>query len=60
MVVEACQSFQFFRQTTWFLRNNRTLSKFRYRILHNKKILHYKKNQFVKASFELTTRATLS
>ena len=26
MVVGACQSFQFFRQITWFLRNNRALS----------------------------------
>ena len=32
MVVEARQSFQFFRQITWFLGNNRTLSKCRYRI----------------------------
>ena len=29
------QSFQFFIQITWFLGNNRALSKFRYRILHN-------------------------
>ena len=35
MVVGARQSFQFFRQKTWFLRNNRGLPKFRYRILHN-------------------------
>ena len=34
-VIEACQRFQFFRQITWFLGNNRALSKFRYRILHN-------------------------
>ena len=30
----ACQSFQFFRQITWFLRNARVLSKFKYCILH--------------------------
>ena len=34
MVVGALQSFQFFRQIAWFLRINRVLSKFRYRILH--------------------------
>ena len=35
MVVGARQSFQFFRQKTWFLGNNRGLSKLRYQILHN-------------------------
>ena len=35
MVAEARQSFQFFRQITWFLGNNRAMSKFRYRILYN-------------------------
>ena len=38
MVVGARQSIgarQFFRQITWFLGNNRALSKFMYRILHN-------------------------
>ena len=34
MVVRACQSFQFFGQNTWFLKNNRALSKFLYGILH--------------------------
>ena len=34
MVVGTRQRFQIFRQITWFLRNNRALSKFRYRILH--------------------------
>ena len=33
MVDGARQSFQFFRQITWFLGNNRALSKFRYQIL---------------------------
>ena len=33
--VEARQSFQFFRQTTWFLANARALSKFKYWILHH-------------------------
>ena len=32
MVDGACQSFQFCRQVTWFLGNNRAMSKFRYRI----------------------------
>ena len=34
MVVGACQSFQFFRQVTWFHRNKGALSKFKWRILH--------------------------
>ena len=34
MVVEARQSFQFFRQNTWVLKNNKALSKFLYGILH--------------------------
>ena len=33
MLLEACRSFQFCRQITWFLGNNRALSKFRYRNL---------------------------
>ena len=35
MVVEVRQSFQFFRQNTWFLENDTALSKFCYGILHN-------------------------
>ena len=34
MVVEACQSFQFFRQNDWFPEKNRAWSKFLYGILH--------------------------
>ena len=34
VVVGAHQSFQFFKQITWFLRNNAALSKFRYQILY--------------------------
>ena len=34
-VVGAHQSFQFFRQITWFLGNTRPLSKFKYCILHH-------------------------
>ena len=34
MVVGARHGFQFFRQTTWFLENNRALSKILYGILH--------------------------
>ena len=33
-VVGARQSFQFFRQKTWFLENNRALSKFLYGVSH--------------------------
>ena len=35
MEVGARQSFQFFRQMTWFLGNYRVFSKFRYQVLHN-------------------------
>ena len=34
MVVRARQSFQFFREVTWFLGNKRALSKFKYWILY--------------------------
>ena len=34
LLVGIRQRFKFFRQTSWFLGNSRTLSKFRYRILH--------------------------
>ena len=34
MVVEARQNFQFFKQITWYLGNNRAMSKFKCRILH--------------------------
>ena len=34
MVVGARQIFQFLRQLTWFLVNNKVISKFRYEILH--------------------------
>ena len=35
MVVGARQNFRFFRQNTWFLENNRTLSKVWCGILHD-------------------------
>ena len=35
MVDGVCQSFQFFRQITWFIGNKRALSKFKYWILHH-------------------------
>ena len=35
MLVRARQSFQFFRQSTCFLGNNRDLAQFRNQILHN-------------------------
>ena len=62
MVVRARQSFQLFRKITWFLRNNRDLSKFRQQILFNFLNQYYqiiKKNLSVKACFKLTTGATL-
>ena len=60
MVVGARQSFQIFRQITWFLGNNRALSKFRYRILYNLiSIYQVTKKHSVKVNFKLTTRATL-
>ena len=34
MVVGARQNFQFFRQKTWFLENNRAMSKFPFGALH--------------------------
>ena len=34
MVVGARQNFRFFRQKTWFLGNNRALSKFLYGVSH--------------------------
>ena len=34
MVVGAHQNFQFFRQKTWLLKNNRALSKFLYEVSH--------------------------
>ena len=35
MVDDVRQSFQFFRQITWFIGNKRALSKFKYWILHH-------------------------
>ena len=35
MAVGACQSFQFFIQKTWFLENNKGLSKFLYDVSHD-------------------------
>ena len=60
MVVGARQSFQFFRQNTWFLENNRALHKVLYRILHYLiSIIKWYKYQSIKFNFILTTRATL-
>ena len=61
MAVGARQSFQFFRKIAWFIGNNKALSKFRYRILHNLiSITNLSKNHSIKASPNLTTRSTLS
>ena len=60
MVAGARQSFQFFRQITWFLGNNRALSKFRYRILYNLiSITKLEKNHSVGTNFKLTAQVTL-
>ena len=62
MVVGACQRFQFFRQNTWFWKNNVALSKILCGILHELINISssYKKGQSAKANFILTTRATLT
>ena len=49
MVFGVRQNFQYFKQITFFIENNRALSKFLYGIL-----------QSVKANFVLTTLATLN
>ena len=61
MVVRARQSFQIFRQNTWFLKNNRALPEVLYEILHYLISITklYEKNQPLKPNFILTTRATL-
>ena len=56
MVVGACQKFQLFRQIAWLLRNNGTLSKFRYQTCISYLVLP----DYEKANFKLTTRATLN
>ena len=59
-VVVARQIFQIFRQNTWFLENNRALSKFLYGILHYLiGIIKFKQNHSIKNNFILTTQATL-
>ena len=61
MVVGARQSFQIFRQNTWFLEKNTALSNFLYGILHYLiSITRLKKNQVIKFNFTSTTRATLN
>ena len=48
-VVGARQSFQILRQNTWFLKNNRALSKFLYGILHHLiSTIKLKQNQSIK------------
>ena len=61
LLVGGCQILKCFRQITWFLENNRALSKFRYQILHYLlNITKSKKSQSAKIDFILTTRATLT
>ena len=51
VVVEACQSFQFLRQNTLFLENNRALPKFLNGILHYLLLTNYNKISLYKSSF---------
>ena len=52
MVVGARRSFKFFRQNTWFLENNRALSKFLYGILHYLiSTIKLQQNQSIKKQF---------
>ena len=61
MVIGARQSFQFFREITWFFGNKRALSILKYWILHHLiNIIKLRNNQSVKPNFTLTTRANLS
>ena len=56
-VVGTCESFQFFRQITWFLENKRAFPKFKYWILHHLiSIINLQNNWSVKPNFVLTTR----
>ena len=59
MEVVARQSFQFFRQITWFFRSKRALFKVKYWILHHLiSIIKLQNDWFVKTNFILTTQAT--
>ena len=55
MVVEARQSFQFFRQIIWVLKNNQAFCKVLYGILNYLiSIIKSFKNQSIKPNFTLT------
>ena len=58
MVFGARQSFQLFREITWFLGNKRALFKLKYWILHHS-IIKLQNYLSVKPNFILATRATL-
>ena len=61
MAVGACQSFQFFRQNTWFLKNNGTLPNVLDGFLHCLiSIIKLLKRQALKLNAILTTQATLN
>ena len=52
MLVGACQNFQFFKETTWFLGNNRDLFKFSHQILRNlSRIIEIEKHSVHKSKF---------
>ena len=56
LVVTARQSFQFFRQITWLLRNNKVWSRFRNRILYWSISIIKLEKKTVKANFILKLR----
>ena len=52
--IEACQTFQFFRQKTWFLKSNRACFKFLYEISHYLiSIIKSKQNQSIRPSLSV-------
>ena len=58
MVVGARESFQFFRQKTWFLENNRALSKFLYEVWHY--LINYCYQITIKSVHKKQNRPSLS
>ena len=60
-IVETPQSFQIFRQNTWFLKNNRALSKFLYGILHSLiSTIKLYQNQYIKKQFYINHASHLN
>ena len=55
----SCQSFQFFRQNSWFFENNGALPKYSYIVFLYLTIITKLSNQSLKPNFILTKQATL-